>query len=91
MVSSIRESKWAGRFKDEIEKYENKFGILDDALLKLNQIQRKWIYLEPIFMRGALPNEQGRWRRLDEEYRNIMKNVSNNPTVLALSDVAGFQ
>jgi hypothetical protein len=45
MVSSIRESKWATRFKDEIQKYEQNFGILDDALLKLNQIQRKWIYL----------------------------------------------
>jgi dynein heavy chain 2 len=55
MVLSIRESKYAKRFRSEIENYEKKFGVLDAALLKLNQIQRKWIYLEPIFMRGALP------------------------------------
>jgi dynein heavy chain 2 len=45
MVVSIRDSKWAPRFKDYIEKYEHQFGILEDSLLKLNQIQRKWIYL----------------------------------------------
>jgi dynein heavy chain 2 len=55
LVNSIKENKYATRFKAEIEKYELKFSILDAALLKLNQIQRKWIYLEPIFMRGALP------------------------------------
>ena len=59
-------------------------------MVKLNQIQRKWIYLEPIFMRGALPEEQGRWRRLDEDYRNIMHNVAANPHVIELANIAGF-
>lgn len=42
-------------------------------------------------MRGALPSEQGRWKRLDEEYRNIMHNISQNPDVMALPGIAGFQ
>lgn len=58
--------------------------------MRLNQIQRKWIYLEPIFMRGALPEEQGRWRRLDEDYRNIMNNVGTNRHVIELANIAGF-
>lgn len=45
MVASVRDNRWASRFKDEIERYEQAFGIIDDSLLKLNQIQRKWIYL----------------------------------------------
>jgi dynein heavy chain 2 len=65
LVASLRESKFAGRFKEEIEQYDVKFASLDQYLLRLNQIQRKWVYLEPIFMRGALPEQQGRWRRLD--------------------------
>lgn len=56
----------------------------------MNQIQRKWIYLEPIFMRGALPEEQGRWRRLDEDYRNIMNGIALNHHVAELSGVPGF-
>lgn len=53
-----------------------KLGILDYALHTLNQIQRKWVYLEPIFGMGALPAEQGRFRRVEEEFRDIMSKVS---------------
>ncbi len=90
LVNSIKENKYATRFKAEIEKYQLKFSVLDSALLKLNQIQRKWIYLEPIFMRGALPEEQGRWKRLDEDYRNIMNNIGNDHHVIELANIAGF-
>ena len=45
LVASVKENKYAANFKAEIEKYEVKLGILDVALLKMNQIQRKWIYL----------------------------------------------
>lgn len=52
-----------------------KLGILDYALHTLNQIQRKWVYLEPIFGMGALPAEQGRFHRVEEEFRDIMSKV----------------
>jgi dynein heavy chain 2, cytosolic len=90
LVNSVKENKYAGRFRGEIEKYEGKLSLLEGALVRLNQIQRKWIYLEPIFMRGALPEEQGRWRRLDEDYRNIMHNVAANHHVIELANIAGF-
>jgi dynein heavy chain 2, cytosolic len=41
-------------------------------------------------MRGALPQEQGRWKRLDEDYRNIMNNIFNDPHVIELANIAGF-
>lgn len=52
-----------------------KLGVLDYALHTLNQIQRMWVYLEPIFGMGALPAEQGRFRRVEEEFRDIMAKV----------------
>ena len=33
------------------------------------------VYLEPIFSRGALPGEQARFKRVDDEYRDIMGKV----------------
>nr|VVW85229.1 unnamed protein product [Nymphaea colorata] len=45
LVNSVKENKYAGRFKAEIEKYEGKLSVLEGALVRLNQIQRKWIYL----------------------------------------------
>lgn len=44
----------------------------DEYLHSLNQIQRKWVYLEPIFGRGALPTEQARFQRVDAEFRAIL-------------------
>ena len=50
---------------------------LDEYLHNLNQIQRKWVYLEPIFGRGALPREQGRFKRVDDDFRfvSVLRNV----------------
>lgn len=44
---------------------------MDLCLNLLNKIQRKWIYLEPIFGRGLLPSETARFNRLDVELRII--------------------
>ena len=45
---------------------------LDVVLHALNTVQRKWVYLEPIFARGGLPNESKRFRGVDEDFREIM-------------------
>jgi dynein heavy chain 2 len=42
---------------------------LDYAISKLNMLQRKWIYLEPIFARKALPQEEERFFMVDKEFR----------------------
>lgn len=38
----------------------------------MNEIQRKWIYLEPIFGRGSLPSEASRFNRVDVEFRIVL-------------------
>jgi dynein heavy chain 2 len=53
--------------------------------MQLNDVQRKWVYLEPIFARGALPHEQQRFRRVDDEFRQIIKSITIDPKVSALS------
>lgn len=57
LIMSLKESRYFQSFADSIEQFEKRFGGIDDHLAKLNIIQRKWVYLEPIFMRGALPSE----------------------------------
>lgn len=79
LLGSLKESKFANRFQDQIEQFEAKLGGVDEYLQKLQVIQRKWVYLEPIFVRGALPQEQGRFRRLDDDFRNIMLGMQRDP------------
>ena len=47
--------------RDEVNTSEAKFGFLQEGLALLNQIQRKGVYLEPIFARGALPQQHPRF------------------------------
>ena len=42
-------------------------------------------------MRGALPSEQGRFKRVDEEYRQIMLGLGSNPLVVSLCDIPGLK
>ena len=48
-------------FADKAGLWETRLASLDSYLHDLNQIQRKWVFLEPIFGRGALPREQVRF------------------------------
>lgn len=85
ILQNIKDSKFSTNFTDQIELFESRLGGLDEYLLKLNQIQRKWAYLEPVFGRGALPSEQGRFRRIDDEFRGIIQALNNEPTVITLA------
>lgn len=58
LLSSLKESQFFKAFADQGLALEVKLSALDFILQTLNSIQRKWVYLEPIFGRGALPSEE---------------------------------
>lgn len=60
LLASLKESQFFKAFADQGATYEAKLAALDHHLTLLNAIQRKWVYLEPIFARGSLPSEQAR-------------------------------
>ncbi|CAD8135851.1 unnamed protein product [Paramecium octaurelia] len=91
LLASLKESKFIGRFKDQVDQFELKLGGIDEYLSKLQIIQRKWVYLEPIFVRGALPQEQARFRRLDEDFRNIMLGIQRDQKVVSLCSIPGIK
>ncbi len=57
----------------------------------MNQIQRRWVYLEPIFGHGALPKEQARFKRVDGEFRSIMTDVNKDTRILSLLNHTGLK
>ncbi|KAL3906894.1 MAG: hypothetical protein SGPRY_010376, partial [Prymnesium sp.] len=84
LLSSLKDSPFFAAFSDTVAQYEAKLSLLDSVLGQLNPIQRKWVYLEPIFGRGAMPHEQGRFKRVDEEFRSVMLSVGEDPRVFSL-------
>ena len=75
LLQSLKESQYFAAFADQAAQFEAKLALLDNVCQNLNSIQRRWVYLEPIFGRGALPAEQPRFRRVDDEYTDIMSKV----------------
>lgn len=52
--------------------WETRLSTLLEGLTLLQAIQRRWLYLKPIFGRGALPAVAGRFRHVDGEFKAIM-------------------
>ena len=86
LLASLKESQFYKNFADQGDALEVKISILDFVLHTLNSIQRKWVYLEPIFGRGALPAEEGRFKRIDERFTDIMTSVARDPKLFNLTD-----
>ena len=86
LLFSMKDSPFFSVFASDAVKWEARLALLDDYLHHMNAIQRKWVYLEPIFARGALPHEQERFLRMDKEYLAIMKSVELDPKVLSLAN-----
>eukprot|EP00939_MAST-03C_sp_MAST-3C-sp1_P003113 g3113.t1 len=86
LLASLKDSPFFKPFASEATQYERQMSDLNEYLTVLNKIQRRWLYLEPIFGRGALPQEQQRFKRVDEEFRDIMGKVQTSPHVVNLCD-----
>ncbi|KAG5491847.1 hypothetical protein JIQ42_01756 [Leishmania sp. Namibia] len=91
LLLSMRESPYFGLFSNDASKWEDRLSTLDEYLRHMNQIQRKWVYLEPIFRRGALPHEARRFERIDSAYLTVMKAVEKDSRLIALAEHTEFK
>eukprot|EP00049_Salpingoeca_infusionum_P001770 m.50835 g.50835 ORF g.50835 m.50835 type:complete len:4155 (+) comp11193_c0_seq1:125-12589(+) len=90
LLSSLKDSPYFPPFADKAALWEGKLSELDQVLDLVKTIQRKWVYLEPIFGRGALPKEQARFRNVDDDFKNIMMEAHRDGRVLCLVGRHGF-
>nr|CDJ93573.1 Dynein heavy chain and ATPase associated with various cellular activities domain containing protein [Haemonchus contortus] len=84
LLQSLKNSPFYAQFSDKTNVWETRLSDLDVYLPQMNDIQRKWIYLEPIFGRGALPAEASRFARVDSEFRLILADVVRDARLVSL-------
>ncbi|EFN76217.1 Cytoplasmic dynein 2 heavy chain 1 [Harpegnathos saltator] len=72
------------RFASRVARWEAALTELEERIKVLSTVQRKWIYLDPVYGSGAAPNDSGRWSRADKEFRHLMGDVSQDPRVPSL-------
>ncbi|CUG03846.1 Hypothetical protein, putative [Bodo saltans] len=85
LLGSLKDSPYFPRFADEAQGWEAKLLLVSEYLVLLNNIQRKWTYLEPLFARGALPNEQPRFKRVDKEFVGVLREIETDPRIMSLA------
>ncbi|KAK4887690.1 hypothetical protein RN001_003961 [Aquatica leii] len=85
LLQSVKNAADYGSFSERAEMWETRLADLEEHLTSLAQIQRKWIYLEPIFGGGALVQERGRFERLDKDFKHLLAYVERDPKVTSLN------
>ncbi|KAJ1562887.1 Cytoplasmic dynein 2 heavy chain 1 [Nowakowskiella sp. JEL0078] len=91
LLQSLKDSPYYKHFSDKASLWEQKLVELDEYLRNLNNVQRKWVYLEPIFTRGALPSEEHRFSRIDDDFRGIMTSINKDARIISLTSYTGIK
>ena len=76
-LSTMKASKFYHSFKELIDKWEKKLSIISEVVEQILTVQRKWIYLENIFMAGGdiakqLPMEFNLFIQVNTDFTAIM-------------------
>lgn len=72
------------RFASRASRCEAALFELEERIKILSTLQRKWVYLEPVYGGGAAPNDAGKWLRADKEFRYVMNEIIKDPRIPSL-------
>ena len=87
VLSTMKASKFYPSFKEKIDKWELVMSTISEVIDGLLAVQRKWIYLESIFMSGGdiskqLPQEYVLFVGVNNTFTAVMKNFYDNPNAM---------
>lgn len=52
--------------------------------IKKKKFYSRWVYLEPVFGAGTLRNEEALFRRIDKDFRYVMREIQADPRIISL-------
>ena len=83
-LSTMKASKFYGAFASRIDEWEHILSVVSEVLEMILSVQRKWIYLESIFMSGGdiakqLPNEYTLFVGVNTDFLKIMETFYKYP------------
>jgi dynein heavy chain len=90
-TQAIRGSPFCKPFEKECREWEQKLSYIQEALDQVLNVQRTWLYLEPIFssedIARQMPGEAKKFQGVDALWRTTLAVLSENPGVLDFSDI----
>eukprot|EP01051_Picozoa_sp_SAG22_P003712 SAG22_NODE_184_length_15968_cov_39.081858_6_plen_372_part_00 len=91
-LTSMAMSPYYKVFADVGKAWEDKLNNLNERFDVWVDVQRRWVYLETIFLGSAeikfqLPQEHRRFMQIDKDFRDMQREVAKNPKALAILDI----
>ncbi|XP_014219672.1 dynein heavy chain 10, axonemal [Copidosoma floridanum] len=90
-LQSMSASQFIGPFLAIVQKWEKAMRMIADVVEAWLELQRRWMYLEGIFVggdiRSQLPEEAERFDNVDNHYRQLMAETAIKPNVLECCSV----
>ena len=86
-LTSMKQSPYYRVFAEEAESWEDKVTRMRVLYDNWIDVQRRWVYLEGIFMGGAdimqqLPQDYNRFKGIDSEFISMMRKVAAQPRAI---------
>jgi dynein heavy chain len=93
-VAALRSNQFSVNFNQRISKVERDIKVAEDVLEEWIKAQKSWMYLEPIFqsedISKQMPSEAQVFTGLDQFYRNTIRIVLQDPTVVKVARKDGL-
>jgi dynein heavy chain len=93
-LQSMMASRFVKPFLDDVQRWEKKLSLISECIEVWMLVQRKWMYLESIFVgsddiRHQLPQEAKRFDGIDRDFKKIMVDTAKSPNILECCSVEG--
>ena len=94
-LSTMKASKFYGSFKPRIDKWEFSLALVSEFIEVILTVQRKWIYLESIFMASEdickqLPKESALFMEVNTTFTGIMSSAAKRPNAIGQCTATGM-
>lgn len=86
-LNNAMSSKYITFFFTEISGWQQKLSLTDQVIKEWFEVQRKWTYLESIFIgsediRNELPEDTQRFIMIDNEFKNLLELMTITPNIV---------
>ncbi|KAK2953633.1 putative Dynein axonemal heavy chain 6 [Blattamonas nauphoetae] len=90
-LSTIRGSRSISKIKTEVESLNNQFNTFNDVINLWIQLQKKWVYLEPVFESEDLLKDHAKsFSDTDRFWRDLMNKARMTPKVTQSTQQPGL-
>lgn len=94
-LQNMMTSKFIDFFLEEVSDWQKKLSNADQVIQVFFEVQRKWCYLESIFIgsediRNQLPEDSKRFDRIDKEFKEVLLDMQKNLNVVKATNKPGL-